>query len=129
MAFLSASQNEGKGKTKGARASLPIEASKPEGMAPSLEFYSITLPNGIAKGETLTLDILAVFTHNLKPFPEKVTQGDFQLVLFQDSAYYLSPYPVESQTLTVKLPDARIESYTKLEKSKVQGSELSLIHI
>lgn len=124
LAFLSVSQNEGKGKTKGPGASLPIEASKPEGMPPSLEFYSITLPKGIAKGETLTLDILAVFAHILKPFPEHVTQGDFQLVLFQDSAYYLSPYPVKSQTLTVKLLDARIESYTKLEKSKVQGSEL-----
>ena len=124
LAFLSASQNEGRGKTKGPRASLSIEASQPEGMPSALSFYSITLPKGLAKGETFTLDIFAVFAHILKPFPEQVTQGDFQLVLFQDSAYYLSPYTVKTQTLTVKLPDARIESYTKLEKSKVQGSEL-----
>lgn len=124
LAFLSAFQNEGKLKVKSPRASLSINSVQPEGMPSSLTFYSISLPKRLSKGESLTLDVLAVFADILRPFPEQVSQGEFQLVLFQDSAYYLSPYAVKAQTLSVKLPDARIESYTKLENSKAQGSEI-----
>lgn len=124
LAFLSAYNIEGKGKTKSRGASLPIKSVDTEGMPQSLSPYSVSLPRKLAKGESLTLEVLAAFAHILKPFPEQVSQGDFQLVVFQDSAYYLSPYAVKVQTLSVKLPDARIESYTKLENSKAQGSEI-----
>lgn len=124
LAFLSAYHSEGKGKTKSRGASLPINSVKSDGMPQSLTSYSVSLPKKLVKGESINLEILAVFAHILRPFPEKVSQGDFQLVVFQDSAYYLSPYAVKVQTLSVKLPDARIESYTKLENSKAQGSEI-----
>lgn len=124
LAFLSAYPHVGKGKTKGRGASLPVQSGQSEGMPESLTSYTVSLPRKLAKGESLTLEVLAVFAQILRPFPEQVSQGDFQLVVFQDSAYYLSPYAVKVQTLTVKLPDARIESYTKLENSKAQGSEI-----
>jgi len=124
LAFLSVFQNEGIGKAKSPKASLPIEVLEPEGIHPHLTFYSISLPRGLFKGETVTLEVWAVFTHILKPLPEQVPQGDPQLILFEDSGYYLSPYAVESQTLSVKLPDAKIESYTELGKTKVRGSEI-----
>lgn len=124
LAHLTAKLSEGKGKGKTSGVGLPVEVVHPEGVPSSLTIYSVTLPKGIGKGDSLTLDVLAVFTHTLEPFPEKITQADIQLLLFQESAHYLSPYAVKFQSLTVKLPDARIESYTKLDSAKLQGSEL-----
>ncbi|KAJ1397719.1 Ribophorin I [Sesbania bispinosa] len=125
LAYLKATLNEGKGKVKTSSGDgLPVEVVHPKDAPPALAFYSVSLPKGLGKGDSVTLDVLAVFTYILEPFPEKITQADIQLLLFQESAHYLSLYAVKVQSLTVKLPDARIESYTKLENAKLQGSEL-----
>ncbi|GFZ10552.1 ribophorin I [Actinidia rufa] len=125
LAYLAATTNEGKGKTKGFTTSLPVEVVHPKGMPPALTWYSVTLPKGLGQGESLTLDVLAVFTHALRPFPEKIPQDQPQRVAFQDSAYYLSPYIVKVQLLSVKLPPGtKLESHTKLEKTEVSGSEI-----
>jgi oligosaccharyltransferase complex subunit alpha (ribophorin I) len=78
----------------------------------------------LEKGKTLHLDVLTVFTHSLQPFPEEITQAEAQLVVYQDSAHYLSPYPVKAQTLTIRLPGTRVESYTRLPNAKLVDSEL-----
>ncbi|KAM5573947.1 dolichyl-diphosphooligosaccharide--protein glycosyltransferase subunit 1A [Rosa sericea] len=114
----------GKGKAKGSSTSYAVQPVDPKGVPASLTFYSVTLPKGLGKGESLTFDVLAVLTHTLKPFPEKITQADIQLLVFQDTAHYLSPYAVKAQTLSVKLPDARIESYTRVDNTKNVGSEI-----
>ncbi|KAG2698060.1 hypothetical protein I3843_07G132700 [Carya illinoinensis] len=124
LAYLSASSTEGKGKAKGSAVSFPVEIVHPKGMPPALTFYSVSLPKGLGKGDSLTLDVLAVFKGALQPFPEKITQADIQLVVFYETAYYLSPYAVKVQSLSVKLPDARIESFTKIENTKIHGSEI-----
>lgn len=124
LAFLIASRNEGKGKYKGATVGLPVQGVNPEGMPPSLSFYSVSLPKGLSKGESLTLDVFAILTHSLQPFPEQITQADVQLVLFQDSAYYLSPYEVRVQSLSVGLPSKKVESYSKLQNTKLVDSEI-----
>lgn len=124
LAYLTATSNEGKGKVKASAVSLPVEVVHPKGMPPALTFYSVSLPKGLGKGETFTLDVLAVFTHALQPFPEEITQANIQLVVFSDTAHYLSPYTVKVQSLIVKLPEARIESYTKIENTKIHGSEI-----
>ncbi|KAL9238079.1 hypothetical protein vseg_012553 [Gypsophila vaccaria] len=124
LAIVKAYQSEGKGKTRRAGASLPVKSVQPAGVPPSFAFYSVSLPKALSKGESSTLEVLAVFARMLRPFPEKVSQGDSQLLQFQDSAYFISPYTVNIQTLSVKLPEAKIEFYTKLEKTKAQGSEL-----
>lgn len=124
LAYLMVTYTEGKGKAKGSGASLPVKEVKPKGMPPALTFYSVTLPKGLGKGQSFTFDVLAVFTHSLRPFPEKITQADIQLVVFQDSAHFLTPYVVRVQSLSIKLPGARIESYTKLENTKLLGSEI-----
>ncbi|KAK4428305.1 Dolichyl-diphosphooligosaccharide--protein glycosyltransferase subunitA [Sesamum alatum] len=124
LAFLSAKISEGKDKTKGSSGSLPIEVANPKGVPPSLTWYSVSLPKELSKGGSLTLEVKAVFTHVLRPFPEKISQADAQLVAFQDSAHYLSPYTVKVQSLTIKLPEPRVESYTKLENTKFSGTEL-----
>ncbi|KAG8499140.1 hypothetical protein CXB51_005541 [Gossypium anomalum] len=124
MAYLMATPHEGKGKVKNPVVALPVEAANPKDMPAALTFYSISLPMGLAEGDSFTFDVLAVFTHALRPIPEQITQADIQLVLYQDSAHYLSPYAVKVQSLSVKLPDSRIESYTKLENTKIHGSEI-----
>ncbi|KAJ0255942.1 Dolichyl-diphosphooligosaccharide--protein glycosyltransferase subunit 1A [Hirschfeldia incana] len=124
LAYLSVSHSEGKGKSKRSLANLSVEEAHPKGMPDSVSFYSVSLPKPLSKGDTLTLEVVAAFTNVLQPFPEKISQRDIHLVMLQESAQYLSPYAVESQSLTIKLPNARIESYTKLENTKVQGSEI-----
>ncbi|KAK9928458.1 hypothetical protein M0R45_025592 [Rubus argutus] len=124
LAHLSASSNVGKGKVRGSSNSFTVQPVNPKGMPASLTFYSVTLPKGLGKGESLTFDVLAVLTHTLQPFPEKITQADIQLLVFQETAYYLSPYAVKVQTLVVKLPEARIESYTRIHNTKNVGSEI-----
>ncbi|KAF9686587.1 hypothetical protein SADUNF_Sadunf02G0004700 [Salix dunnii] len=125
LAYLMAALNEGKGKVKNSGISLPINVVNPEGMPPSLIFHSVSLPTALGEGDSLTIDVLAVFTHALRAFPEEITQADTQLVLFQDTAHYLSPYAVNIQSLSVKLPKSRIESYTKLENTNIHGSDIN----
>lgn len=125
LAYLTVSHSEGKGKAKRSLANLSVEEANPKGMPDSVSFYTVALPKPLSKGDTLTLEVVAAFTNVLQPFPEKISQRDIHLVMLQESAQYLSPYAVESQSLSVKLPhNARIESYTKLENTKVQGSEI-----
>ncbi|KAI3459935.1 hypothetical protein Pfo_016598 [Paulownia fortunei] len=109
LAFLTVMTGEGKGKTKGSSDSLPIKVVNPEGMPPALTWYSVSLPKELGKGGSLTLEVKAVYTHMLRPFPEKITQAEIQLVAFQDSAHYLSPHAVKVQSLT---------------NTKVSGSEI-----
>ncbi|KAL7116462.1 hypothetical protein ACP275_03G006500 [Erythranthe tilingii] len=124
FAFISAKISEGKGKTKDSFDSIPVAIATPEGMPPAMTWYSVSLPKELVKGGSLTLEVKAVFTHILRPFPEKVTQADVQLVAFQESAHFLSPYRVKFQSLAIKLPEPKVESYTKLENTKFSGSEL-----
>ena len=109
---------------KGLSAVLPIEVVEPSGVPPELTFFSVSLQKALEKGKILHLDVLTVFTHFLQPFPEEISQGDSQLVVFQDSSHYLSPYPVKVQTLSIRLPGGRVESYTKVANTKLVDSEL-----
>ncbi|KAH6821349.1 Ribophorin I [Perilla frutescens var. hirtella] len=124
LAILSVAISVGKGKTKSSSDNLPVEITHPEGMPQALTWYAVSLPKELGKGQSLTLEVKAVFTNLLRPFPEKITQADVQLFAFQDSAHYLSPYAVKIQSLTVKLPEPKVESYTKLENTKFSGSEI-----
>nr|CAB3502145.1 unnamed protein product [Digitaria exilis] len=112
------------GKVKGQSTVLPIEVVQPSGAPPELTFFSALLPKPLEKGKILHLDVLTVFTHSLQPFPEEITQAEAQLVVYQDSAHYLSPYPVKSQSLTIRLPGGRVESYTRHPSAKLVDSEL-----
>ncbi|KAG7587251.1 Ribophorin I [Arabidopsis thaliana x Arabidopsis arenosa] len=124
LAYLSVAHSEGKGKSKRSLVNLSVREADSKGIPDSISVYSVALPKPLSKGDTLTLEVVAAFTNVLQPFPEKITQGEIHLVMLQESAQYLSPYAVESQSLSIKLPNARIESYTKLENTKLQGSEL-----
>eukprot|EP00897_Mesotaenium_endlicherianum_P008401 jgi/Mesen1/758/ME000110S_11027 len=123
LAFLRAAAVEGKGK---ARSLVPLTTSEAEidGAPSNISFIHIKLHKPLAKGDTVNIEAYLVVTKQLEPFPTEITQSDSQLVLFHDSHYFLSPYPVVSQTTTVRLPSSRVESFTKLEPSKQSDTEL-----
>lgn len=102
---------------------LPTEPAEAKEKPSDVTFYSVALPKKLGKGKTVSLEVLAVFTHSLKPFPEEITQADSQLVVYTDNVYYTSPYPVKYQSLVFRLP-GRVESYTKYPKVKLVESEL-----
>ncbi|XP_072963117.1 dolichyl-diphosphooligosaccharide--protein glycosyltransferase subunit 1A [Typha angustifolia] len=124
LAAVKAFSSEGRGKGKSPSVALPIEVVQPEGTPTNLTFYSVSLLKRLEKGHTLSLDVLSVSTHSLKPFPGEIRQAEAQLVVYQDSAYYLSPYLVKIQTLAIRLPGGRVESYTKYPNTKLAKSEI-----
>lgn len=74
--------------------------------------------NKIAPGSSLDgIEVEAVFTHLLQPFPNTISQSERQLVLYNGNHYFYSPYLTKSQTTKVRLSSSSIESYTKLKPS------------
>lgn len=104
----------------------PLEAKpteKPE--APNgTKYYSVSLRNPLAKGETTTLEILYILTQSLEPFPAEIAQSDSQLVYYRDSAIILSPYHISHQATVVKTPSNNVESFTQVEPAHRSGSEV-----
>ncbi|KAH7290767.1 hypothetical protein KP509_30G062800 [Ceratopteris richardii] len=125
LAFIGASAFEGKGKNRGAPINLPVKLTKSEAAVEGVILFSISLNKPLKGGETTTVDVYSVFTHVLKPFPAEITQSDVQLVLYYDSAYIFSAYPVKLQTTIFKLPNnPRVESYTKVNPVKQADTDL-----
>ncbi|KAL8135825.1 hypothetical protein AgCh_010438 [Apium graveolens] len=122
MNLLLATASEGKGKPS--VGSVSIRPVQPDGVPTSYSWFLFTLPKQLGKGESLTLNVFAAFTRVLQPFPEKITQGEDQMVVFQDSAYFFSPYLVKAQSLSFRLPEAKVESFTKIENTKLSASEI-----
>lgn len=123
LSYLRVTTSEGKGKSKSQAIVLrvlPAEAQSPA----NVTFYSVQLPKSLNKGETVALDIYSAFTHLLTPYPVEIGQSDVQLVLFHDSAHFLSPYPVKVQATAMKVPSFRVESFTKVEPSKISDGEI-----
>ncbi|XWS26041.1 hypothetical protein CRYUN_Cryun27aG0119300 [Craigia yunnanensis] len=118
-------------------STLKVENAGPETLSevllpfPELQVknmaYLMATPHegkGKVKNSVVALPVEAA---NPKDMPPALSfySADVQLVVHQESAYYLSPYAVKVQSLSVKLPDSRIESYTKLENTKIHGSEIN----
>jgi len=88
------------------------------------KYFSISLLDPLSLGETATLEVLYILTHSLEPFPAEISQSESQLVYFRDSALILSPYHIKQQTIFIKTPSTRVESYTRVEPTKFAGREL-----
>ncbi|CCI48974.1 unnamed protein product [Albugo candida] len=84
--------------------------------------YILKLKTPIAKGEESTIKVTMQLTRSLTPYPVQIKQGDDQKVLFYDSQFVLSPYVTETQTTILKMPSARVESFSKLEPCQHKGS-------
>ncbi|KAH9313921.1 hypothetical protein KI387_022548, partial [Taxus chinensis] len=123
LAYLRASTIEGRGKNKVSHL-LKVERSQSEDVPSGAALFSIALSKTLNKGDSVTIEVLSVFTHSLMPLPEEISQAQSQLVVYRDNAYFLSPYLVKVLTTTVRTPSSRIESYTKVEPTKVMDAEL-----
>lgn len=92
---------------------------------PEAQVFKVTLAEPLAAGKTVTIDSTMVFTHALQPFPAAIGQSEKQLVLYVGNHYLLSPYGAKSQTTTVKLSSATIESYSKLKPVSTSESTIT----
>ncbi|GLJ21934.1 hypothetical protein SUGI_0410650 [Cryptomeria japonica] len=123
LAYVRAAAIEGRGKNK-VSLQLPVNPAQSEGLPDGVALFSIALSKTLNNGDTVTIELLSVFTHSLMPLPEEISQAQSQLVVYRDSAYFFSPYLVKVQTTTIKTPSSRIESYTKIDPTKVVDAEL-----
>nr|CAD1835281.1 unnamed protein product [Ananas comosus var. bracteatus] len=90
-------------------------------------FYS----EGKGKGKSPSIALSTVIVQPEGMPLKEITQADTQLLVYQDSAYYLSPYAVKVQSLGIRLPNGRVESYTKIDyqmRTNIRGtSSFSLL--
>jgi oligosaccharyltransferase complex subunit alpha (ribophorin I) len=123
LAFLQVTSTDGKGKKKGQvmLQAKPLELEATE----NIIYYQVDLDKPLKKDVAVTIEVYAAYTQLLKPFPEEISQTDTQLVLYHDTAQIVSPYPVKYQVTQFKLPTYRVESYTKVEESKVSDGAVT----
>ncbi|KAJ7570060.1 hypothetical protein O6H91_01G105700 [Diphasiastrum complanatum] len=124
LAYLAAIVLEGKGKSKTQSDPVAVSQVSFQSAPRDIVLYSFSLNKPLKRGESAIVEVNYVLTHVLKPFPEEIKQSDVQLVVYLDNAYLLSPYVVKVQTTTFKLPRSRVESFTKLDASRLADSEL-----
>lgn len=103
---------------------LDVNPSEQSESPNETKYLSVSLLNPLAKGESVTLEVLYVLTHSLEPFPAEISQSESQLVYFRDSAIILSPYAIKQQTTYIKMPSTKVESYTRVDPLKRANKEL-----
>lgn len=89
---------------------------------------NLTMINVSVTDANPSLKVFTVFTNVLKPYPKEITQLQHQFVLYEDNAYFTSPYDTKSQTTTIKLPSSSVSSYSNykgLEPFSLKGSVLT----
>ncbi|CAI5458076.1 unnamed protein product [Closterium sp. Yama58-4] len=125
LAFATAVLLQGKAKSRTFQE-LPLTPTTPESPVENAIYFKAPLPAPLEPGKTAQIECYFVLINALTPHPAEISQADPQLVLFQDSHYFTSPYPVRSQTTVLRLPSHQIESFTPLEPSKKADSEIKL---
>merc|ERR1719206_155373 len=92
--------------------------------------YTVLLPKTLSAGGEASYTAEEVYGNTLTVFPEKITQSQNQLAVYEGNVFFYSPYKTTDQSTTVELPSATVESYTKThnaEKSdttiKYEGSD------
>ncbi len=86
--------------------------------------YTVNMPSLAAK-KSVTVVIETVFVNAIKPFPESITQNEKQLVQFSGNVYFYSPYPSTTQSTIVKVPNDKIESFSKLSPTSSSDGEIT----
>lgn len=118
-------------KSDGSKTSLSLSKSTPPtaGKIDSgVGLWQVDLAsNPIKPGSSIDLDMIAVFTHKLEPYPTHISQSDKQLVLYNGNHYFFTPYSTTTQTSRIKLPSSgSLESYTKLKPSSTADKSINL---
>jgi len=63
-------------------------------------------------GDVVVVEAYGIFTKVMEPFPEEISRGEAQRMLFEDELLMVTPYVVSRQSLSVKLPGRAVEPYT-----------------
>ncbi|KAG8390614.1 hypothetical protein BUALT_Bualt01G0101800 [Buddleja alternifolia] len=123
LALVKAAVTVGK-KRKKSYVPLEVNPSEQPEAPNGTKFYAISLLNPLAKGESTTLEILYILSHSLEPFPVEISQSESQFVYYHDSAVVLSPYHIKQQATLFKTPSNKVESFTQVEPTYLNGAEL-----
>ncbi|GJP51316.1 hypothetical protein CLOM_g10476 [Closterium sp. NIES-68] len=125
LAFATAVLLQGKVKSRTFQE-LPLTPITPSYAVENGVYFEAQLPTPLEPGKTAQVEVYFVVINALTPHPAEITQADPQLVIFEDSHYLTSPYPVRSQSTIIRLPSHQIESFTAKEPSRKTDSEIKL---
>lgn len=90
----------------------PLKVTEAEVEGRENIFRYIHLSHGLATRKSVRIEINAVFTRCLKPYPTHITQNDKQYVTVKLSHYFFTPYCTDIQRTHMILPNRNILSYT-----------------
>ncbi|EDV24945.1 uncharacterized protein TRIADDRAFT_56383 [Trichoplax adhaerens] len=88
-------------------------------------FYRLQLRDNVAPSGTVAVEIEMVFVNALRPYPAQINQLDKQLVIYDGSPYFFSPYNTIKQITTVTLASSNVESYSKVKPVSLSGSTIT----
>jgi len=93
---------------------------------PGYSFYKVDLKEPLAAGKSSTpVEVEVVLAKSVVPFPTSISQGEKQLVVFENSHIITAAYQVTSQTTSVTLPSSGIESYTQRKPTSYHESTVT----
>ena len=84
---------EAKSSESGEQLITKAAETSPEGY----QRYGIQLTPALAAGETTSLEVLVILSHQHQPLPKRIHQGQKQFMQIHDNHFLLSPYPSVKQ--------------------------------
>ncbi|XP_023344065.1 dolichyl-diphosphooligosaccharide--protein glycosyltransferase subunit 1 [Eurytemora carolleeae] len=87
-------------------------------------FWKIELKNALTPGASVTVTVEVVLGGAQEMYPAAITQKEKQLTRYIGNMYVYLPYTVTTQSTSVILASANIESYTKLKPVTQQDSTI-----
>jgi len=92
---------------------------------PTIPFWRIDLKTALSGGATTSLTVEVVLGGSLEMYPAAISQKEKQLARFTGNAYCFFAYPTTTQTTTVSLASANVESYTKTKPVSLSDTTLT----
>lgn len=89
------------------------------------KFWKILLPNPLASGDIVVIEVNEFWTNRIEPYPQYITQKDKQLVRYHGNVYVYSPYKTKRITTSVHLHSRNIENYTKLKSASLNDGTIT----
>ena len=103
---------------------LVLSEGSPLTSAEGARVYDIHMPS-LSSQKSATVVIEIVYSHAVVAFPREITQNEAQLVQFTGNVYLFTPYPSNTQSTIVKLPNDKIESFSRVTPTSSSGSEVT----
>ncbi|XP_063236205.1 dolichyl-diphosphooligosaccharide--protein glycosyltransferase subunit 1 [Bacillus rossius redtenbacheri] len=88
-------------------------------------FWRIDLADTLQPGKSVVVDVDTVSSKLLTPLPAAISQKEKQLVIYEGSHYFYSPYFTAKQSALVALPSRNVESYSKLKPTSQSDASIT----